>query len=146
MTTRAPSASTIPSNTSPRQVTDTDTSAAGSRRVRNAVALPRRLSWVTWPSTQTSPSRDTHSAIFIATVRTGHGDSGLVGFTTGSAGADGGQPVLQHGQVGRPGRGRPLVRDQLGQLRLAERAQPAAQLRDGQLVVVRDRRVDGEIA
>ena len=63
-------------------MTDTDTSAAGSRRVRNAVPEPRRLSWVTWPSTQTSPSRATHSAIFIATVRTGHGVSGLVGSAT----------------------------------------------------------------
>ena len=75
----------MPSSTSPRQVTRTDTSAAGSRSVRNAVAPPRRSSWVTWPSTQTSPSRATHSAIFIATVRTGHGDSGLVGFVTGNA-------------------------------------------------------------
>jgi len=40
---------------------------------------------VTCPSTHTSPSRATHSAIFIATVRTGHGFSGPVGLATRAA-------------------------------------------------------------
>ena len=51
-------------------------STLGSRSVRNAVEL-RALSWVTWPSTQTSPSRLIQSSSLRATVRTGHGFSGV---------------------------------------------------------------------
>src|SRR5918997_6040435 len=79
--TRAPSVSSRPGRpaTSRLQVTGTDRSAAGSRRVRNTVAPPRRDSWATCPSTQTSPSRPIHSATLRATVRTGQGASGVEG-------------------------------------------------------------------
>src|SRR3954471_23729217 len=83
--TRAPSVSSRPgrSATSRAQVTGTDRSAAGSRRVRKTVAAPpRRDSWATWPSTHTSPSRPIHSATLRATVRTGHGASGEEGAVT----------------------------------------------------------------
>src|SRR3712207_9231657 len=70
------------SATSRLQVTGTDRSAAGSRRVRKTVAAPRRDSWATWPSTQTSPSRPIHSATLRATVRTGQGASGVEGEVT----------------------------------------------------------------
>src|SRR5919112_3055345 len=82
--TRAPSVSSRPgrSATSRLQVTGTDRSAAGSRRVRNTVAAPRRDSWAICPSTHTSPSRPIHSATLRATVRTGHGASGVEGEVT----------------------------------------------------------------
>src|SRR3954464_952088 len=83
--TRAPSVSSRPGRpaTSREQVTGTERSAAGSRRVRKTVAAPlRRDSWATCPSTQTSPSRPIHSATLRATVRTGHGASGLEGAVT----------------------------------------------------------------
>ena len=38
----------------------------------------RRLSWATWPSTQTPPSLSIHCAMALATARTGAGDSGVV--------------------------------------------------------------------
>src|SRR3712207_7416841 len=47
------------SATSRLQVTGTDRSAAGSRRVRKTVAAPRRDSWATCPSTQTSDRKST---------------------------------------------------------------------------------------
>ena len=80
--TRLPSATAgPPSRTSPiGAVSCSDTSAAGSRRTRNAVPVPARaVTWASWPSTHTEPSRSTHSAILRATVRTGHGCSGEVG-------------------------------------------------------------------
>ena len=53
-----------------------DTSAAGSRSTRNAVPVPgRAVTWASWPSTQTAPSRSTHAAILRATVWTGQGAS-----------------------------------------------------------------------
>src|SRR5687767_6826624 len=134
--TRAPSVSSSPgrSATSRWQVTGTDMSAAGSRRVRNTVAAPpRRESWAIWPSTHTSPSRPIQSAILHATVRTGHGAAGEEGEVTppsvpcacdGSGAAWGQragldllllellQPVAQHPEVGLAGAGRLLVREQ----------------------------------
>src|ERR671929_791807 len=82
--TRAPSVSSRPGRpaTSRLQVTGTDRSAAGSRRVRKTVAAPRRDSWAICPSTQTSPSRPIHSATLRATVRTGQGASGVEGEVT----------------------------------------------------------------
>ena len=83
--TREPSVSSSPgrSATSRWQVTGTDMSAAGSRRVRKTVAAPpRRDSCATWPSTHTSPRRPIQSAILRATVRTGHGASGEEGAVT----------------------------------------------------------------
>src|SRR5215207_4810326 len=83
--TRAPSVSSSPgrSATSRWQVTGTERSAAGSRRVRKTVAAPpRRESCATCPSTQTSPSRPIQSAILRATVRTGQGASGEDGAVT----------------------------------------------------------------
>src|SRR6478609_3103806 len=135
---RAPSVSSSPgrSATSRWQVTGTDMSAAGSRRVRNTVAAPpRRDSWATCPSTHTSPSRPIHSATLRATVRTGHGASGEEGAVTpprlprgsDASGAARGeragldrllvellQPVAQHRQVGRPRAVRLLVLDEAG--------------------------------
>ena len=56
------------------QVSGTDTSASVSRRVTKTVAMPgRRLTWVTWPSTQIAPRRSTQPAIAVATWRTGAG-------------------------------------------------------------------------
>jgi 4-hydroxy-3-methylbut-2-enyl diphosphate reductase len=47
--------------------------------VRKTVFIPgRRLTWATWPSTQTAPSRSTQPAIAFAICRTGAGDSGEV--------------------------------------------------------------------
>ena len=44
------------------QVTVIETSASVSRSVRNATLVPgRRLTWVSWPSTQIRPSRSIHS-------------------------------------------------------------------------------------
>ena len=61
------------------QVTDIETSADGSRSVRNAVCVfGRELTCVTWPSTQTLPSRWIQSPILRATVRTGHGLSAVL--------------------------------------------------------------------
>src|SRR5919199_41915 len=127
--TRAPSVSSKPGRpaTSREQVTGTDKSAAGSRRVRKTVAAPpRRDSWATCPSTQTSPSRPIHSATLRATVRTGHGASGVDGAVmppSVPSAPDGSrppwgqwaglhrllvellQPVAQHPQVGLAGAG-----------------------------------------
>src|SRR4051812_8227197 len=62
-----------------------ETSATGSRRVRKQVLVPgRRVSWATWPSTQTRPSRATQSPMCRETVRTGMGCSGLVSSGKGS--------------------------------------------------------------
>ena len=36
----------------------------------------RRETWVTWPSTQTGPSREIHWPMSWATFRTGQGSSG----------------------------------------------------------------------
>src|SRR3954466_2321280 len=130
--TRAPSVSSSPgrSATSRWQVTGTERSAAGARSVRNTVAPPpRRGSLAPRPPPQPSPRRPIQSAIFRATVRTGHGASGDDGAVTreacqtaptprtgrGSgaargerAGLDGLllellQPVAEHRQVRRPG-------------------------------------------
>src|SRR3954451_24289277 len=129
-------------------------SAAGSRRVRKTVAAPpRRDSWATWPSTHTSPSRPIHSATFRATVRTGHGASGLDGAVTASAshapptvplGAAGGQragldllrgeplePVAQHPQVRLAGAAGMLVGNELLDRGRGVAAEPAAELGDG---------------
>jgi hypothetical protein len=75
--TRLPSATAGLPRTSPiGAVSCSDTSAAGSRSTRNAVPVPARaVTWASWPSTHTAPSRSTHSAILRATVRTGHGCS-----------------------------------------------------------------------
>ena len=81
-TTRLPSATAAPpSRTSPTgAVSCNDTSAAGSRRTRNAVPVPgRAVTCASWPSTQTAPSRSTHAAILRATVRTGQGASAEFG-------------------------------------------------------------------
>ncbi len=60
-------------------VTVTEMSATVSRRVRNTVAMPgRRLSWATWPSTQTAPRRSIHPPMALATVRTATGAVGEV--------------------------------------------------------------------
>ena len=80
-TTRQPSASGgCRSRTSPTaQVRVIDTSATGSRKVRNAVPVPGlALTWVICPSTQTAPNRSIHPAILRATVRTGQGASAVV--------------------------------------------------------------------
>src|SRR4051794_29834086 len=159
--TRAPSVSSRPGRpaTSREQVTGPERSAAGSRRVRKTVAAPpRRDSWATWPSTQTSPSRPIHSATLRATVRTGQGASGEEGAVTPAsvpcasdsargqrAGGDRLlvellQPVAEHPQVGLPGAGRFLVGDQVLHGDRLVAAQPAAQLRDGPVVVALDRR------
>src|SRR3954452_3219020 len=169
MITRAPSLSSRPgrSATSRWQVTGTERSAAGSRRVRKTVAAPpRRESWATCPSTQTSPRRPIQSAILRATVRTGHGASGEEGDVTPSSvpspsdgsGAARGQragldrlllellhPVPQHPQVGIAGPGRLLVGEEV--LHRAQRvaAQPAAQLGDREGVVAVDRRGAGSL-
>ena len=45
----------------------------------NTVPTPgRRLTWATWPSTHTAPSRSTQPAIAFAICRTGAGDCGEV--------------------------------------------------------------------
>ena len=68
-----------PSKSDREQVTEIERSATGSRRVRKTVASPcRRLSWATWPSTQTTPSLSTYAAMAFATARTGAGDSSEV--------------------------------------------------------------------
>src|SRR3712207_2516248 len=103
--TRAPSASSRPgrSATSRLQVTGTDRSAAGSRRVRNTVAAPRRDSWATCPSTQTSPSRPIHSATLRATVRTGQGASGVEGAVMPRGCQTGSAPSARTPDGDRPG-------------------------------------------
>src|SRR5664279_1235056 len=59
-------------------VTAIETSATGSRRVKNTVEMPGRgRSPVTWPSTHTRPRRPIQSPSSRATVRTGTGDAGL---------------------------------------------------------------------
>ncbi len=76
-TTLAPSTSGgfSPSKSVREQVTGTEMSATGSRRVMKTVLRPgRRLTWATWPSTHTAPSRSTHPAIALAICRTGAGD------------------------------------------------------------------------
>src|SRR6478735_6123941 len=51
-------------------------SATPSRSVMKTVLMPgRRLTWATWPSTHTAPSRSTQPAIALAIWRTGAGDS-----------------------------------------------------------------------
>ena len=73
ISTRLPSVSGTGDSSSSRgeHVTDSDMSAAGSRRTRNAVRVPgRALIWVIWPSTQMLPRRSIHCATFIATDRT----------------------------------------------------------------------------
>ena len=67
------------SKTAREQVTGIEMSATVSRRVRKTVFIPaRRLIWVTWPSTQTAPSRSTHRRSRWAIWRTGAGCSGEV--------------------------------------------------------------------
>ena len=64
------------------QVTGIEMSATVSRRVRKTVFMPgRRLTWATWPSTHTAPSRSTQPAIALAICRTGAGclEGGLAG-------------------------------------------------------------------
>ena len=98
-TTLAPSTSggLRPSKRVRGQVTGTEMSATESRRVRNTVPTPgRRLTWATWPSTQTAPSRSTQLAIAVAIWRTGAGDWGEVSSAmVGSVGhgEDGHSPV-----------------------------------------------------
>ena len=61
------------------QVTWTEMSASLSRRVRKTVFMPpRRLIWVTCPSTQTAPRRSIHWPIAWVIWRTGAGCSGEV--------------------------------------------------------------------
>ena len=68
-----------PSKSSREQVTGTEMSATESRRVRNTVLSPgRRLTWATWPSTHTAPSRSTQPEIALAICRTGAGACGEV--------------------------------------------------------------------
>ncbi len=77
----APSTSGVGSASStPRlQVTGTEMSASLSRSVRKTVFMPpRRLIWVTWPSTQTAPSRSIHWPIAWVIWRTGAGFSAEV--------------------------------------------------------------------
>src|SRR5690242_14823834 len=58
-------------------VTLAETSANLSRRVRNMVREPdRRLISISWPSTQTQPSRSTQPLTACATTRSGCGFSG----------------------------------------------------------------------
>jgi hypothetical protein len=52
-------------------------SASTSRRVRNAL-VPRRLSSITWPSTQTDGARSMCALSFWDSSCNGHGFSGLV--------------------------------------------------------------------
>ncbi len=80
-TTLAPSTSggLRPSKSVRLQVTGTEMSATESRSVMNTVCSPgRRLTWATWPSTQTAPRRSTQPEIAFAIDRTGAGDSGEV--------------------------------------------------------------------
>src|SRR3712207_2184596 len=142
-TTRAPSASSRPgrSATSRLQVTGTDRSAAGSRRVRKTVAAPRRDSWATCPSTQTSPSRPIHSATLRATVRTGQGASGVEGevipracqtVPTPRGAARGGPPASLQGPAASPRGGGPSSGAARGQRAVLDRLalqllQPVAQ-------------------
>ena len=66
-----------PSKSVRGQVTGTEMSATESRRVRKTVLTPgRRLTWATWPSTHTAPSRSTQPAIALAIWRTGAGAAG----------------------------------------------------------------------
>ena len=77
----APSTSGVasPSTYDRAAVTVIEMSATVSRRVRKTVAMPgRRLSWATWPSTQTAPSRSIQPPIALATVRTATGAAGEV--------------------------------------------------------------------
>src|SRR6478609_2404174 len=68
-----------PSKRVREQVTVTEMSATESRKVMNTVFMPgRRLTWATWPSTHTAPSRSTQPAIALAICRTGAGDSSEV--------------------------------------------------------------------
>ena len=49
-------------------------SATESRRVRKTLPTPaRRLTWATWPSTQTTPSRSTQPAIGLRDLADGRG-------------------------------------------------------------------------
>src|SRR3954468_1866859 len=117
--TRAPSVSSRPgrSATSRLQVTGTDRSAAGSRRVRNTVAAPRRDSWAICPSTHTSPSRPIHSATLRATVRTGQGASGDDGAVMSPRVADGANtPCGPSRDLPPAGSRRELVRGEQGVL------------------------------
>src|SRR5690606_20580959 len=60
------------------QVTESERSAIGSRRVMKTVCMPgRRLIWATWPSTHTVPRRSMYCASALATARTGAGDSAV---------------------------------------------------------------------
>src|SRR5919112_1672792 len=68
-----------PSNSVREQVTVIEMSATASRSVRKTVFRSgRRLTWATWPSTHTAPSRSTQPAIAFAICRTGAGDSSEV--------------------------------------------------------------------
>ncbi len=113
-------------------VSCSDTSAAGSRSTRNAVPVPgRAVTWASWPSTHTAPSRSTHSAILRATVRTGHGCSGESEAGSFALG-DRGDPVGQHRDERRAVAVGVLPRQERPQVVEREVAQPAAQLGDGQ--------------
>src|SRR4051794_37759426 len=136
--TRAPSVSSRPGRpaTSREQVTGTERSAAGSRRVRKTVAaLPRRFSWATCPSTQTSPSRPIHSATLRATVRTGQGDSGEEGAVTWSR-VPGGSSVDAGGAGERRPRAGRLRRRGRGSRRRARRRRSGGGGRRGHPVPV----------
>ena len=91
----------------------------------------RAVTWASWPSTHTAPSRSTHSAILRATVRTGHGCSGEVGGVTPSW-----TVVIRLVSIVTNGGRSPwagLPRQQRPQVVEREEAQPAAQLRDRHL-------------
>ncbi len=67
-------------------VTATDTSATGSRSVRNTVPRPgRRVNWVTWPSTHIAPSWPIHCDSALEIARTGAGASAVVSRREGTA-------------------------------------------------------------
>ena len=61
-------------------------SATESRRVMKTFPTPaRRLTWATWPSTQTTPSRSTQPATRLAIWRTGAGACGEVSSAMGGS-------------------------------------------------------------
>ena len=105
-TTWAPSVSPpgSASSSATEQVTGSDMSTLGSRRVRKTVRWPgRRVTCVTWPSTQIAPSLLIQPAISWETRRTGTGSSAEVTRdTSGSVGAA--EPDLPWRHDPTPGR------------------------------------------
>src|SRR5690606_28550719 len=141
-------------NSRAEHVTVIETSADGSRNVRNDVCVPGRAEiWVICPSTHTEPSRWIQSAILRATVRTGHGLSAVEGAVPPrgrSAALLTVRGPLRLAHVVDPAGEHPderraigvlaLVGEKLLQLRQGQRPQPRPYLGECELVVARHAR------